>query len=275
MRKAAERAFDWTPGRVALLSAVVLYLAAFVLVPLWGILIQLVGTGLRDILKELTTPEPLRGLKMTAVLALIAVAVNTLVGVVGALVLVRQRFWGRRVLDALVDLPLAVSPVMTGLAFVLVFGRGGWLQPVLERLGWKVVFSFPGLVLAVLFVTVPFTLREVGHVLEELGTGEEEAAATLGASPWQTFWLVTLPNIRSGLAFGVTLTVARALGEFGAVLVLGGAISGKTQTATTFIFTALEERREVAAYGMALALALTSMILLAALEVLKRRRKGT
>ena len=213
-------------------------------------------------------------MKMTAALSGIAVIANVLVGVGGAMVLVRQRFAGRWVLNAIVDLPLAVSPVMIGLAFLLVVGRGGLLQPLLDRLGWKVVFSFPGLVLAVLFVTLPFTLREVSHVLKELGTNEEESAATLGASPWQTFWLVTLPNIRDGLSFGVTLTVSRTLGEFGAVLVLGGAIAGKTQTATTFIYTAMEERSEAGAYGMALVLALTSMALLAVLEILKRRRKG-
>lgn len=267
-----SRPFQWTPGRVALLCAVLLYVGGFLLFPLWGILAQLVGSGLAAVVRELGKPEAVRGMKMTAVLALIALVANSLVGVAGALVLVRQRFWGRRVLDALVDLPLAVSPVVTGLAFVLVFGRGGWLEPLLSRIGVRVVFSFPGLVLAVLFVTLPFTLREVSHVLEELGTSEEEAAATLGASPSQSFRLVTLPNIRMGLAFGVTLTVARALGEFGAVLVLGGAIAGRTQTATTFIYTAMEERWETGAYGMALVLALTSMLLLGLLQLLKRRR---
>jgi len=144
------------------------------------------------------------------------------------------------------------------LAFLLVFGREGWLEPALEAGGWKVTFAFPGLVLATLFVTFPFTLREVGYVLEELGTEEEAAAATLGASSWQTFWRVTLPNIRYGLGYGVILTTARALGEFGAVLVLGGAISGHTQTATTFIYNALEERQEPAAYSVALVLARAS-----------------
>ncbi len=272
--RAGPRTFAWTPGRVALLSAVFLYVGAFLLLPLWGIVAQLATAGIGKILRELAKPEAVQGMKMTAILTAIAVAANALVGVVAALVLVRQRFWGRRILDALVDLPLAVSPVMTGLAFLLVFGRSGWLQPVLERLGWKVVFSFPGLVLAVLFVTLPFTVREIGHVLEELGTGEEECAATLGASSWQTFWLVTLPNIRDGLGFGMTLTVARSLGEFGAVLVLGGAIAGRTQTATTFIYTAMEERWETGAYGMALVLAASSMALLAVLELLKRRRRG-
>jgi len=163
--------------------------------------------------------------------------------------------------------------VMTGLAFLLIFGRGGWLDGPLDLLGLKVTFAVPGLVLATLFVTFPFTLREVAYVLEELGTSEEQAAMTLGASPWQTFWLVTLPNIRFGLGYGIVLTLARALGEFGAVLVVGGAISGRTQTATTFIYNALEERQEAAAYGMALLLAVISVALLVAIEWLKRRRE--
>jgi sulfate transport system permease protein len=136
-----------------------------------------------------------------------------------------------------------------------------------------VTFAFPGLVIATLFVTLPFTLREVAGVLVEVGTTDEEAAVTLGASAWQTFWNITLPNIKHGLACGITLTLARALGEFGAVLVLGGAISGKTQTATTFIYAATEERREGAAFGMALVLAVVSMIVLGILEWLKAPRK--
>jgi sulfate/thiosulfate transport system permease protein len=186
---------------------------------------------------------------------------------------VRHRFLGRRLLDTLVDLPLAVSPVMTGLAFLLLFGRDGWLEPLLTWADVKVGFAFPGLVLATLFVTFPFTLREVAYVLIELGTDEEEAAVTLGASPWQTFSLVTLPNIRFGLGYGLVLTLARALGEFGAVLVIGGAISGQTQTATTFIYNALEERQEAAAYGMALILAVASVLFLLALEWIKRQRQ--
>jgi sulfate transport system permease protein len=173
----------------------------------------------------------------------------------------------------LVDLPLAVSPVMTGLALLLVFGRGGWLEPWLDIAGLKVSFAFPGLVLATLFVTFPFTVREVAYVLLELGSDEEEAAITLGASPWQTFRLITLPNIRYGLGYGLVLTLARALGEFGAVLVIGGAISGHTQTATTFIYNALEERQEAAAYSMALVLAAASVLFLLALEWIKRQRQ--
>jgi sulfate transport system permease protein len=211
---------------------------------------------------------------MSLVLTAIAATVNAVVGTLGAIALVRHRFFGRSVVNALADLPLAISPVMIGLAFVLLVGRGGWLAGPLESLGIKVLFSFPGLVLGTLFVTLPFTIREIAYVLEEIGTSEEEAAATLGASPVQTFFRVTLPNIRIGLGYGMLMTVARALGEFGALLVIGGSISRETQTATTFISDMIDERENAAAYGMALVLALLSVGLWMALEWAKKRREG-
>jgi sulfate transport system permease protein len=263
----------WSLGRLLLLSLVFTYLALVLLFPLAALLGRALDAGLSRIISELSAADALRGLAQSLVLAVIAVVANGMFGIAGALVLVRQRFIGRQVLDALVDLSLAVSPVITGLAFLLVFGRNGWLQPVLDALNISVAFAFPGLVICTVFVTLPFTLREVSYVLEEIGTDEEEVAATLGASAWTTFWRVTLPNVRHGLSLGVTLTTARALGEFGAVLVVGGAISGKTQTATTFIYAASEERQEAVAFGMALVLAVLSMLLLVVLERLKNRGK--
>jgi len=260
-------------GQRLLVGVVALYLGLVLLLPVSAIVAQAFRAGLGPLLQAFDDPAANHGLQLSFVLAAIAMTANGLLGIAGALVLTRHRFLGRRVLDALVDLPLAVSPVMTGLAFLLLFGRSGWLEPALDATGWKVAFAFPGLVVATLFVTFPFTLREVAYVLEELGTDEEEAAATLGASPWQTFLRVTLPNVRYGLGYGVILTTARSLGEFGAVLVLGGAISGHTQTATTFIYNALEERQEASAYSIALVLALASVVVLAALEWLKRRRR--
>jgi sulfate transport system permease protein len=260
------------PWRLLLFVVVIAYLGALVLVPIFAIVARVVNSGLDVVIADLLRPDALHAIKLTAILSLLAVVVNGLFGVLAALVLVRQRFWGRKILDTLVDLPLTVSPVMTGFAFLLIFGRQGWLETPLELLGWRITFAFPGLVVATLFVTLPFTLREVAGVLEEVGTTDEEAAVTLGASPWKTFWYVTLPNIKHGLACGITLTLARALGEFGAVLILGGAISGKTQTATTFIYAATEERKEGAAFGMALVLALVSMAVLGLLEWLKAPR---
>jgi sulfate transport system permease protein len=269
---AASPRNQWTRGRIALLAIVQGYVALVLLLPLAALVEQGAGAGASNLLRALAQPESLAALWKTVVLVVVSVGINGVFGVAGAIAVVRHRFWSRRLLDALTDLPLAVSPVMTGLAFLLLVGRDGWLAPVLDRLGIQVAFAFPGLLVATLFVTLPFTLREVAYVLEELGTTEEEVAATLGASASQTFWRVTFPNLRHGLVFGITLTTARALGEFGAVLVLGGAISGKTQTATTFIYTAMEERQTSGAYGMALVLALVSVVLLLMLERAKRRK---
>jgi sulfate transport system permease protein len=262
-----------SPGQGVLLALVLAYLGLILALPLGALGWRVLASGLSPLAEAFTDPSARQGLVLTLVLAAIALLANGLVGIGAALVLVRHRFLGRGVLDVLVDLPLAVSPVMTGLAFLLVFGRGGWLTPWLDLAGIKVSFAFPGLVLATLFVTFPFTLREVAYVLMELGSDEEEAAVTLGASPWQAFRLVTLPNIRHGLGYGLVLTLARALGEFGAVLVIGGAISGQTQTATTFIYNALEERQEAAAYGMAMVLAAASVAFLLALEWIKQQHR--
>jgi sulfate/thiosulfate transport system permease protein len=263
---------SWTPARVALLGVVVLYLGIVLVVPLAGLVARLADAGLSAIVAALSEEGPLEALWISLSLTAIAVVANGTFGIAAALVLVRGRFRGRKVLDALTDLPLAVSPVMTGLAFLVLFGRNGWLEPVTDVFGWKVTFAYPGLILATLFVTLPYTFREVAYVVAEIGTQEEEAATTLGASVWMTFWEVTLPNIRYGVAYGVLLTVARALGEFGAVLILGGGISGSTETATTFIYAALEERNEVAAYGMAAILASASIFVLLGLEWMRRRR---
>jgi sulfate/thiosulfate transport system permease protein len=267
----AER---WPLRHVALLVVVLAYLALVLFAPLGALVAELVSIGVTDVWAALTTPEALYALRMSLVLTGIAVAVNAVVGTLGAIAVVRHRFVGRAVIDALADLPLAVSPVMIGLGFVLLLGRTGVLAPVLEAVDVKVVFAFPGLLIATLFVTLPFTLREIAYVLSEIGTSEEEAAATLGASPFQIFFRVTLPNIRHGLLYGLLMTMARSLGEFGAVLVLGGSISGQTQTATTFIHAAIEERNTAGAYGMAVVLAVVSVVLLLLLQRLQHHRKA-
>lgn len=251
--------------------AVFLYLGSILLGPLSALLVETWDLGIRAAFASLWTAEAQRALGMSLGLTTIAVVINAVVGVLGALAIVRHRFRGRMLLGFLFDLPLAVSPVMIGLSFMLLVGRDGVLSPLLKAIDLQVVFSFPGLVIATLFVTLPYTLREVAYVLEEIGSSEEEAATTLGASPLQTFFRVTLPNIRGALSYGIMMTGARALGEFGAVLVLGGSISGQTQTATTFIHDAMEERQLDSAYGMALVLAALSVGLLLALERAKFR----
>jgi sulfate transport system permease protein len=258
-------------GKPVLIAIVLLYLAAVLVGPVLAIGYEVAVVGLGNALTALTAPDALAALNMSLGLALISAVVNAVVGTALAIAIVRYRFPGRGLLSALADLPLAISPVMIGLAFVLLVGRDGLLEAPLVAAGIKVLFAYPGLVLGTLFVTLPFTVREVAYVLEEIGTSEEEAAATLGASPAQTFWRVTLPNIRIGLSYGLLMTVARSLGEFGAVLVLGGSISNETQTATTFIHDAIEERKTAGAYGMALVLALLSVALWTALHILHTR----
>jgi sulfate transport system permease protein len=258
--------------RPLVVGAVLAYLGALLVVPLMSLLSVVLGAPERA-LEGLTSAEAMDALTRTLVVTAVVVVANVAMGIAAALLVVRDPMRGRGVLDALLDLPLAVSPVMTGLSLLLLFGRGGWLSAPLETLGVVVPFQMPAVLLATLFVTLPFTAREVILVLRELGTSQEEAAATLGANAWQTFWQITLPNLSSAVALGATLTAARALGEFGAVLVVGGAIRGRTQTATTFIHTAMEERNEEAAYAMSLVLAGLAILLLAALTRLGRSRR--
>lgn len=262
-------------ARQGLIALAATYLAIVLFAPLAAMGVELVQMGIGKALASLLEPEALAALRMSLVLTVLSVLINSAVGVVLAIAIVRQRFALRGVVNALADLPLAVSPVMVGLSFLLLFGSDGWFAKPLEHFDFKVAFAFTGLLLGTLFVALPYTVREIVYVLEELGTSEEEAAATLGASPAQIFWLVTLPNIRFALGYGVLMTMARSMGEFGAVLVLGGSISGQTQTATTFIHDAIEERNTGSAYGMAVLLALFSIVLLLALEWAKRRRKVT
>ncbi len=246
------------------------WIGAIVLLPL-GALAVGVASDVGATIKHITAAEAMSALSRTVSLALVALVVNVVLGVLTAIVLVRDRFFGRRVLGWLTDMPLAMSPVTIGLAFFVLFGRTGWLRPVTEALGVDVVFAWPGLVMVTLFITLPFVIRETSLVLEELGTSEEEAAMTLGATPVQTFWRVTLPNVLPAVASGAALVIARALGEFGAVLVIGGAISGTTDTTTTAIYLAVEERQLFAAYGMSLVLVALSISALAAFDSLRKK----
>ncbi|HEU4882696.1 MAG TPA: ABC transporter permease subunit [Longimicrobium sp.] len=273
LRAAARRPKPIPWARGVLIAAVLAYLAVVLLLPLAALVARALSEGPAALASALSSAGALAGLWHSFVAVALALAINGTLGVAGAIVLVRHRFWGRQVLDLLVDLPLAVSPVMVGLAFLLVFGRGGWLRPVTDALGMQVAFAFTGVVLVTLFVTLPYTIREVGYLLQEVGTAEEEVAATLGATPWQTFRRVTLPNVRNALGAGLTLTAARALGEFGAAVVVGGAISGRTQTATTYIYGEMESRNTAGAYGMALLLAIASTVLLLVLRRAEKKRK--
>jgi sulfate transport system permease protein len=254
-----------------LTTAVLVWFALLVLVPTCALARQALAGGLKPFLDALTAPELRRAFGLTTLVTVLATIVNTLFGLACAVVLVRHRFRGRALVDGLVDLPFAVSPVIAGLMLVLLYGPKGWLGRWLERGGLHVVYAWPGMVLATIFVTLPFVVREVVPVLREFGIDQEEVAYTLGAGRWRTFWQVTFPSIRWGLAYGVTLTVARSLGEFGALLVVSGNILGRTQTATLFVHDSVESFHPEGAYGASLVLAAASFVLLIGMETLRKR----
>jgi sulfate transport system permease protein len=257
--------------RGGLLATTVTYVAALLLLPLVGVVWAALEPGLSVITDTLRQPDVRHAFSLTFVITIITVAVTSVFGLVVAWVLVRQRFAGRSFMNALVDLPFALSPVTVGLAAVLLFGIDGWFTDFFAARGIQILFAVPSMVLVTIFICIPFTIRELVPVLEEIGLDEEDASRTLGASLWQTFFRVTFPNIRWALGYGIALTAARAIGEIGAVLLVSGLIKGKTETATIYIFTALEERLDANAYVVALILAAISVVLLLVIEGLRRR----
>jgi sulfate/thiosulfate transport system permease protein len=246
------------------------YLALLIGIPVVLVFINAFQDGIAAAWEAVTTPEAQHAFYLTFVMVIVAVPLNTIFGVLCALAIVRQRFRGRALLNAMVDLPFAVSPVVVGLALILVYGRrDGWIGEWLAENGIRIIFSTPGMILATMFVSLPFVVREVIPVLREIGTEQEQAAATLGAGRFQTFCRVTLPAIRWGVAYGVVLTTARALGEFGAVSVVSGRLSGQTETATLFVESRLQRFDETGAYAASVVLALLALATLLAMNVIK------
>jgi sulfate transport system permease protein len=241
------------------------YLAALLVVPVGMVFYRAFEKGFANAWDAVTTPPAQHAFYLTVMLALIAVPLNAIFGVVTAWVLARYDFRGKRVLDVLIDLPFAVSPVVVGLALILVWGRNGWFHMT------NVIFSFPGMLLATIFVSLPFVVREVLPVLEEEGTDQEEAGSTLGARGWQVFWRITLPTIRWGLTYGIILSTARAIGEFGAVAVVSGKISGRTETMTVFVEDRFQSLDLTGAYAAGVVLAMLGITVLALMTLLQRR----
>jgi sulfate transport system permease protein len=260
--------------RRLLIGSVFVYIGGLILAPIAALVLGALEEGLAAIFEALIQPEVLAAFWKTILIGLFVVFVHTVLGTAAAWMFVRDRFPGKEFFNALVDMPFAISPVVVGYMLLLLFGRTGLLAPVLTALDLQVAFALPGMVLATLFVTLPFMIRELIPLLENFDTHQEQAAATLGASGWQTFWRVTLPALRWGFIYGITLTFARALGEFGAVLVIGGGIQGRTETATLFIYRALEERQYTAAYGAALVLGLLSLALVLGTDLLRKLEKN-
>jgi sulfate transport system permease protein len=259
--------------RGSLLIIALFYVLALLVAPIAGIVWAVISEGWSQLTRTFADPQVQHAFKLTAIITLVTVLVTTPMGILVAWVITRHKFIGRQILNGLVDLPLAVSPVIVGLAAFILFGRGGWFEPFFAARGIQILFAVPGMMLVTIFICIPFVIREVAPVLEEIGTNEEEAAATLGASPIQTFLRVTLPNIRWGLLYGVALASARALGEIGAVLIVSGAIQGQTETATLYIFRALEERQEASGYIVALTLAVVSIVLLIGIETARHMQQ--
>jgi len=271
---AAARDKRSMPARLTewlLISIVMLYAAGLLLAPLVAIVWGALSEGVPAFQREITSVDALSSLKLTLIMAVGATAINTLFGLCIAWVLVRDNFWGRRILNGLVDMPFAVSPVIAGFMLILLFGRGGWFTGITEALGIKVVFALPGILLATIFISLPFVIREVAPVLGQLSTDQEDAALTIGASRLRIFWHVTLPAIRWGLLYGVSLTFARAVGEIGAVLVVSGGVSRLTETSTLYIFRSLDDRNYIGANAMAVVLAGISFVILTVIESLKKR----
>ncbi len=255
-----------------LVAVALAYVLVLLLGPLGGIIYYAFKSGLGVVGQTFTQPDVQHAFYLTFVIMLVTVVVNTVFGVVMALVLARDRFPGKRLMSALVDLPLAVSPVIVGLMAVLLFGRGGWFEAFFAARGIQVIFALPSMILVTIFISIPFVIRETVPVLQELGLEEEQAAWTLGASKLQTFFRVTLPNIRWGLMYGIALSAARAIGEVGAVLIVSGSIEGKTETATLFILRSFDQFQDQPGYIVALTLAAFSIVLLIGIEILKRKR---
>jgi sulfate transport system permease protein len=258
-------------GRLLLTSAVLAWFAILILVPTISLMNRAFSAGLAPFWDAIVSVDARRAFGLSLAITLAATAVNTVFGVAFAIVLARHRFWGQALADGLVDLPFAVSPVVAGLMLIVVYGPAGWFGQYFEQFGMRVVYALPGMVLATVFVTLPFVVREVVPVLREFGVDQEEVAYTLGAGKWRTFWRVTLPSVRWGVAYGVTLTVARSLGEFGALMVVSGNILGRTQTATLYVHDAIESFHTEGAYAASVVLAGMSFVLLIGMELLRKR----
>lgn len=250
------------PVRWLLISAAVGVLGLFLLLPLAAVFVEALRKGWEVFLASLHDEAALSAVKLTLLAALVSVPLNTLFGISAAWAITKFRFKGRSLLLALIDLPFAVSPVIAGLVFVLLFGAKGWFGPWLSENDIKIIFAFPGIIIATIFITFPFVARELIPLMESQGSDQEEAAVTLGARGWQIFWRVTLPNIKWGLLYGVLLCNARAMGEFGAVSVVSGHIRGKTNTLPLHIEVLYNEYQFSAAFACATLLALLALFTL-------------
>lgn len=259
-------------GAWLLIGITVTYMGFLIVAPISALIVGAFEEGLLPVIKSLKTPAFRQALSLSVRIALLVVIIQTVLGTMVAWVIVRHDFLGKSLLNGIIDVPFAVSPVVVGYMLLLLFGRNGFLFPLIEKTGVQVAFAVPGMFLATLFVSLPFMIREMIPVIQNLDRQQELAASTLGANGWVIFWRVIFPQLRSGLIYGMTLTLARALGEFGAVLVIGGGVQGRTETTTLYIFRSLEERRLIEAYSASILLGSFSVIIVYLADALKRHQ---
>ena len=257
--------------RLGLRSVALVYLALILVGPLAIVFYRTFQDGFGPAWDALKTPETIHAFKLTLIITAIAVPINTVFGIVCGLAIVRRRFPGKGLLNAFIDLPLALSPVVVGLALFLLYGADGWFGGWLDDHGIQVLFALPAMVIATIFVSLPFVAREVIPTLREIGDDQEQAARTLGANGWQTFWRITLPSIRWAVIYGVILTTARCLGEYGAVAVVSGRLQGQTETATLRVQERWESFDLAGAYAISIVLALIAILVLVAMTVIRPR----
>jgi sulfate transport system permease protein len=250
------------------------YLLVVLLGPLTMVFWRAFDSGADALWRTLSDPNTVHAFELTLIIAAIAVPLNTIFGIVCALAIVRRRFPGAGIVNAVVDLPLAISPVVVGLSLFLLYGRTGWFGPWFARHGIQILFALPSMVIATVFVSLPFVAREVVPTLREIGDEQEQAARTLGANGWQTFWRITLPSIRWAVIYGVVLTTARCLGEYGAVAVVSGHNEGRTETATLRVQDAYENYQQAGAYGISLVLAAMSVVVLMTMTFLRPKEEA-
>jgi sulfate transport system permease protein len=257
----ARRDPRWLSG--ALIAVALIYLGLVLFLPLLTVFAEALRRGFGEYLAGVSEPDSIAAMQLTLTVAAIAVPLNAVFGLAAAWAVTKFDFWGKAALITVIDLPFSISPVISGLVYVLLYGAHGWFGPTLDALGIKVIFTVTGIVIATVLVTLPFVARELIPLMQEQGADEEAAAATLGAGPWRTFFFVTLPNIKWALMYGVLLCTARAMGEFGAVSVVSGLIRGKTATMPLHVEILYNEYNFVAAFAVASLLALFALVTLA------------
>lgn len=262
-------------GAWLLIGLVILYMGFLLVAPITALIKGAFEEGIGPFIGSIISEAFCKSLLLSLEIAILVVTVQAIFGTLTAWVIVRHDFWGKGILNNMIDIPFAISPVVVGYMLLLLFGRNGFLSPLLDAIGFKVAFAVPGMFLATLFVCLPFMIREMIPVIKNLDRQQELAAATLGAKAWIKYWRIIFPQLKSAIIYGMTLTLARALGEFGAVLIIGGGIQGRTETATLYIFRCLEERQFVQAYAMSIVLGLFSVVIVLIADHLKNRTEIT